>query len=158
MLTVILISTHKSNKIRYLSRNASFPIEESQLPHRRISASPSKNPCAATDFKLFHFLYFQLWYVHRPPEDEHFRNRAYSSSDVHDTILPESMKLQVGVSSNGDVDVGEINLSEMDPEDIRVRIAPFSKGNTPIYTIRNKNLDLSKCIYTLRLKINTPTS
>ena len=68
------------------------------------------------------------------------------------------MKLQVGVSSNGDVDVGEINLSEMDPEDIRVRIAPFSKGNTPIYTIRNKNLDLSKCIYTLRLKMNTPTS
>ena len=37
-------------------------------------------------------------------------------------ILPESMKLHVGVNSNGDVDVGEINLSEMDPEDIRVSV------------------------------------
>jgi ABC-type multidrug transport system fused ATPase/permease subunit len=33
------------------------------------------------------------------------------------------MKLHVGISSNGDVDVGEINLAEMDPEDIRVRIS-----------------------------------
>ena len=64
----------------------------------------------------------QLWYAHRPPEDEHYRARAYSSSDVHDSILPESMKLHVGVNSNGDVDVGEINLSEMDPEDIRVSV------------------------------------
>lgn len=30
------------------------------------------------------------------------------------------MKLNVGISSNGDVDVGEISLTEMDPEDIRV--------------------------------------
>ncbi len=32
---------------------------------------------------------------------------------------------QVGISSNGDVDVGEINLTDMDPEDIRVRILNF---------------------------------
>lgn len=31
---------------------------------------------------------------------------------------------QVGISSNGDVDVGEINLSDMDPEDIRVSAVP----------------------------------
>ena len=64
---------------------------------------------------------FQLWYAHRPPEDDHFRGRAYSTSDVHDSILPESMKLHAGVNSNGDLDAGDVNLSEMDPEDIRVR-------------------------------------
>ena len=67
--------------------------------------------------------------MHRPPEDEHFRNRAYSSSDVHDTILPESMKLQVGISSNGDVDVADINLADMTHEDIRVsEMGMASKG------------------------------
>ena len=71
---------------------------------------------------LIYVFLSQLWYAHRPPEDEHFRGRTYSTSDVHDSILPESMKLHVGVNSNGDVDVGDINLSEMDPEDIRVRI------------------------------------
>lgn len=35
-------------------------------------------------------------------------------------MSPESMKLNVGISSNGDVDVAEISLADMDPEDIRV--------------------------------------
>lgn len=51
------------------------------------------------------------------------RSRAYSSSDVQDNTAPETMKLNVGISSNGDVDVGEISLAEMDPEDIRVSIS-----------------------------------
>ncbi|KAK2162476.1 hypothetical protein NP493_1519g00032 [Ridgeia piscesae] len=59
----------------------------------------------------------KLWYTHRPPETT-YRNRTYSG-DVHDNILPESLKLRTAINSNGDVDVGEINLSEMDPEDIR---------------------------------------
>jgi hypothetical protein len=36
-------------------------------------------------------------------------------------MAPETLKLNVGISSNGDVDVGEISLADMDPEDIRVR-------------------------------------
>jgi len=65
----------------------------------------------------------QLWYTHRPPETT-YRNRTYSG-DVHDNILPESLKLRTAINSNGDVDVGEINLSEMDPEDIRVLIFTY---------------------------------
>jgi hypothetical protein len=68
----------------------------------------------------FAFIIAQLWYVHRPPEESHMRARAYSSSDAPDNISPETMKLNVGISSNGDVDVGEISLTDMDPEDIRV--------------------------------------
>ena len=35
-------------------------------------------------------------------------------------MAPETMKLNVGISSNGDVDIGEVSLADMDPEDIRV--------------------------------------
>lgn len=39
----------------------------------------------------------------------------------HDHAAPEVLKLQDGITSNGEVDIGEINLADMDPEDIRVR-------------------------------------
>ena len=55
------------------------------------------------------------------------RSRAYSQSDVQENAAPETMKLNVGISSNGDVDVGEISLAEMDPEDIRVIIYIYIK-------------------------------
>lgn len=64
----------------------------------------------------------KLLYAHRPPDDHHPRNRAYSSSDVQENMSPESMKLNVGISSNGDVDVAEISLADMDPEDIRAEL------------------------------------
>ncbi|XP_062590312.1 metabotropic glycine receptor-like [Saccostrea cucullata] len=64
----------------------------------------------------------KLLYAHRPPDDHHHRNRAYSSSDVQENMSPESMKLNVGISSNGDVDVAEISLADMDPEDIRAEL------------------------------------
>ena len=51
------------------------------------------------------------------------------------------MKLQVGISSNGDVDVGEINLSEMDPEDIRVSMMWYI---VVIMIIMNYTLDNTK--------------
>ncbi|XP_074662488.1 metabotropic glycine receptor-like [Tubulanus polymorphus] len=88
----------------------------------------------------------KLWFAHRPPSEDQIRNRAYSTSDVHDTILPESMKLHVGVSSNGDVDVGEINLSEMDPEDIRAELKRLYT-QLQIYktkTMRKDNPHISK--------------
>lgn len=82
--------------------------------------------CKCTYFSVclnltaFWSLILQLLYAHRPPDDHHPRNRAYSSSDVQENMSPESMKLNVGISSNGDVDVAEISLADMDPEDIRV--------------------------------------
>lgn len=55
------------------------------------------------------------------------RGRAYStceggqdSAATPGTGLVESGKIGAGLNLNGDVDVGEINLSEMNPEDIRV--------------------------------------
>ncbi len=55
----------------------------------------SLTPIFVTWISVREALMFQLWYAHRPPEDDPFRNRAYSQSDVHDTVVPESMKLQV---------------------------------------------------------------
>ena len=55
------------------------------------------------------------------------RGRAYSTCEggqgggaAAATGLVESGKIGGGLNLNGDVDVGEINLSEMNPEDIRV--------------------------------------
>jgi len=42
-----------------------------------------------------------------------------SSAEVSDPI-PEAMKLHSAILSNGEVDIGDINLADMDPEDIRV--------------------------------------
>ena len=66
------------------------------------------------------FVQSQIYYGLRPPDGDCFRNRAYSTSDAHDNSLPESMKLHVNVSANGDVDFGEVNLADMDPEIIKV--------------------------------------
>ncbi|KAL5005951.1 hypothetical protein ScPMuIL_017109 [Solemya velum] len=88
----------------------------------------------------------KLWYAHRPPEDYHMRSRAYSSSDVQDNTAPETMKLNVGISSNGDVDVGEISLAEMDPEDIRAELKRLYT-QLQIYktrTMRKDNPHISK--------------
>lgn len=68
----------------------------------------------------------QIFYALRPPDSDCFRNRAYSTSDAHDNALPESMKLHVNVSANGDVDLGELNLADMDPEVIKVSNARSS--------------------------------
>ncbi|GAB1597297.1 probable G-protein coupled receptor 158 [Argonauta hians] len=88
----------------------------------------------------------KLWYVHRPPDEEHIRQRAYSQSDVHDSIAQETMKLNIGISSNGDVDVGEINLADMDPEDIRAELRRLYT-QLQIYktkTMRKDNPHISK--------------
>nr|KAG5713631.1 hypothetical protein BaRGS_024679 [Batillaria attramentaria] len=86
-----------------------------------------------------------LWYAHRPPDDDRMRTRAYSQSDV-DSSAPETMKLNVGISSNGDVDVGEISLTEMDPEDIRAELKRLYT-QLQIYktkTMRKDNPHISK--------------
>jgi len=61
------------------------------------------------------------------------RGRAYSTCEVQDSAAGatpaiagggggvEASKLATSLNLNGDVDVGDINLSEMNPDDIRVR-------------------------------------
>ncbi|BFZ15491.1 hypothetical protein BsWGS_18530 [Bradybaena similaris] len=88
----------------------------------------------------------KLWYAHRPPDEDHCRSRAYSQSDVQDSSSPETMKLNVGISSNGDVEVGEISLTEMDPEDIRAELKRLYT-QLQIYktkTMRKDNPHISK--------------
>ncbi|CAL1546892.1 unnamed protein product [Lymnaea stagnalis] len=56
------------------------------------------------------------------------------------------MKLNVGISSNGDVEVGEISLTEMDPEDIRAELKRLYT-QLQIYktkTMRKDNPHISK--------------
>lgn len=42
-------------------------------------------------------------------------------------MTPETMKLQDGFAGNGDVDIGEVNIADMDPEDIKVFHSPFKE-------------------------------
>ncbi|XP_071149376.1 metabotropic glycine receptor-like [Mytilus edulis] len=86
----------------------------------------------------------KLLYAHRPPEDHHIRNRA--PSEATDNMAPETLKLNVGISSNGDVDVGEISLADMDPEDIRAELKRLYT-QLQIYktrTMRKDNPHISK--------------
>ena len=71
--------------------------------------------------QLFIFT-LQLWFAHRPLDDDRIRSRAYSQPDFQENSAVEIMKLNVGISSNGDVDIGEMSIAEMDPEDIRVTV------------------------------------
>ncbi|XP_060590880.1 metabotropic glycine receptor-like, partial [Ruditapes philippinarum] len=82
----------------------------------------------------------KLWYAHRPPDERQIRNRAYSSSDVPDNMAPEVMKLNVGISSNGDVDVGDVSLADMDPEDIRAELKRLYT-QLQVYKTRNMRKD-----------------
>ncbi|KAJ8321030.1 hypothetical protein KUTeg_002617 [Tegillarca granosa] len=88
----------------------------------------------------------KLLYAHRPPDDQsHIRNRAYSSSEP-DNMAPETMKLNIGVSSNGDVDVGELSLADMEIEDIRLELKRLYT-QLQIYktrTMRKDNPHISK--------------
>jgi len=86
----------------------------------------------------------QLWYTRRPGEDDMLRGRAYSTCEVQDStagVTPavaagpggvEASKLATSLNLNGDVDIGEINLSEMNPEDIRVSCLSSSYPCAPV--------------------------
>ena len=47
------------------------------------------------------------------------RSRHLSSFDVQDH-LPGAMRMQTAILSNGEVDISDVNITDMDPEDIRV--------------------------------------
>ncbi|XP_064471435.1 metabotropic glycine receptor-like [Ornithodoros turicata] len=84
------------------------------------------------------FLLFapKLWYHHRPPNlsTEH-RSRHFSSYDPDPH--PENLKLHEAVLSNGEVDIADINLADMDPEDIR---AELRRVYTQLQVLRNKTM------------------
>uniref|UniRef100_T1IIA3 G-protein coupled receptors family 3 profile domain-containing protein n=1 Tax=Strigamia maritima TaxID=126957 RepID=T1IIA3_STRMM len=71
----------------------------------------------------------KLWYYHRPPREDPEHRGEHT---VHETV-----KLQDGVTSNGEVDIGEINLADMDPEDIR---AELRRVYTQLQILRNKTM------------------
>jgi len=58
----------------------------------------------------------QIWYVRRPPSDRGRRRRTYSTSEPSVGDAGEPVKL----SADSGVDVTEINLVDMNPDDIRV--------------------------------------
>ena len=58
----------------------------------------------------------QIWYVRRPPSDRGCRRRTYSTSEPSVGDVGEPIKL----SADSGVDVTEINLVDMNPDDIRV--------------------------------------
>ncbi|XP_054708356.1 probable G-protein coupled receptor 158 [Uloborus diversus] len=73
---------------------------------------------------LILFLIFapKLWYHARPPDlmDYQSGRQLSSSGDVRDQM--EAIKLREAITSNGDVDFSDINLSDMDPEEIRIEL------------------------------------
>ena len=74
-------------------------------------------------------------------------------------MMPDS--LHSAILSNGEIDIGEINLSDMDPEDIRVSVLIFDVSFFSIVTKLMKNkiihsrLNYVEYIHSFRyLKIN----
>ncbi|XP_022250510.1 probable G-protein coupled receptor 158 isoform X2 [Limulus polyphemus] len=79
----------------------------------------------------------KLWYHYRPPDpSERPHTRHFSSFDVHDH-LPEAMKLHEAIMSNCELDLADINLSDMDPEDIT---AELRRVYTHLQVLRNKTM------------------
>ncbi|XP_076303976.1 metabotropic glycine receptor-like [Tachypleus tridentatus] len=79
----------------------------------------------------------KLWYHYRPPDPSaRPHTRHFSSFDVHDH-LPEAMKLHEAIMSNCELDLADINLSDMDPEDVT---AELRRVYTQLQVLRNKTM------------------
>jgi len=50
------------------------------------------------------------------------RGCSSAAPDMGDGTCPEAVKLNSCINPNGDVDVGDITLSDMSPDDIRVSL------------------------------------
>lgn len=61
----------------------------------------------------------KIWYHNRTQRLGQNRSRHLSSFDVQDH-LPGAMRMQTAILSNGEVDISDVNITDMDPEDIRV--------------------------------------
>ena len=66
---------------------------------------------------------FQFWYQHKQVTDSR-GTRHYQTQEYSCRIPVDAFKPQDGITgtNSSDVDVGEINLADMNPEDIRVMI------------------------------------
>lgn len=65
----------------------------------------------------FSFLFFQLCYIFRPFHEDHTGRDRFRS--VPDGVEPSDLATKLHL--NGDIEFGELNLRDMDPEEIRVR-------------------------------------
>ncbi|RWS15613.1 sweet-taste receptor-like protein [Dinothrombium tinctorium] len=75
----------------------------------------------------------KIWY-HNRPQTTKSKSRYFSSRQNR---VPEVLKLHSAILSNGEVDIGEINLSDMDPEDIR---SELRRIYTQMQILRNKTM------------------
>ncbi len=68
-------------------------------------------------------IFIQLCYIFRPFNEEYTGRDRFRS-------LPDGLEpadLVTKLQSNGDIEFGELNLRDMDPEEIRVRERKFMK-------------------------------
>lgn len=80
----------------------------------------------------------QLWYHNRPQSSVTNKNRSryFSACDVENRV-PEAMKLHSAVLSNGELDIADINLADMDPEEIR---SELRRIYTQFQILKNKTM------------------
>ncbi|XP_054168209.1 probable G-protein coupled receptor 158 [Oppia nitens] len=78
----------------------------------------------------------KFWFHSRTRRADRHRSRHLSAAEAHDPV-PEAMKLHSAILSNGEIDIGDINLADMDPEDIR---SELRRVYTQLQVLRNKTM------------------
>uniref|UniRef100_A0A6P6Y6X6 Uncharacterized protein LOC113794354 n=1 Tax=Dermatophagoides pteronyssinus TaxID=6956 RepID=A0A6P6Y6X6_DERPT len=90
--------------------------------------------CQVTITTTIIMLFMPKFFYKKPKRHPHHRSRYLSSAEVSD-MMPDS--LHSAILSNGEIDIGEINLSDMDPEDIR---AELRRVYTQLQVLKNKSI------------------
>ncbi|KAJ8865830.1 hypothetical protein PR048_033352 [Dryococelus australis] len=82
--------------------------------------------------------WLQLWYQHKQVTDSR-STRHYTTQEYSARLPLDAFKPQDGVTgtNSSDVDVGEINLADMNPEDIR---AELKRLYTQLEVLKNKTI------------------
>ncbi|XP_053200998.1 probable G-protein coupled receptor 158 [Panonychus citri] len=78
----------------------------------------------------------KIWFHNRPLASYRNRSRYFSTAEGRDRVS-KVMKLHAAILSNGEVDIGDINLADMDPEDIR---SELRRVYTQLQILRNKTM------------------
>lgn len=92
--------------------------------------------CQVTISITICILYFPKIFQRTPKRTAHHRSRHLSSAEVSDT-LPDAINIHSAILSNGEIDIGEINLTDMDPEDIR---SELRRVYTQLQILKNKSI------------------
>ena len=120
------------------------------LTSSHLRTSESLSPCAVarssflitilslSSPSFLQSLSTQLWYHNRPHSSVTNKNRSryFSACDVENRV-PEAMKLHSAVLSNGELNIADINLADMDPEEIR---SELRRIYTQFQILKNKTL------------------